>query len=140
MLDDKATNLGADSSSPCAPNLTRLHNQRGPIDRRKLLQAATTGVVGTILGARSANAGGLFSGLMGAPAAKAAEADVLRMATLGDYVWLTPTKLGGGAQAQDLATGKTMAWIEYWNYGDSCPIAHHSPPSRPPTRARASSS
>ena len=62
---------------------------------------------------------------MGAPAAKAAEADVLRMATLGDYVWLTPTKLGGGAQAQDLATGKTMAWIEYWNYGDSCPIAHH---------------
>ena len=40
-------------------------------------------------------------------------------------MWLTPTKLGGGAQAQDLATGKTMAWIEYWNYGDSCPIAHH---------------
>ena len=26
---------------------------------------------------------------------------------------------------QDLAAGKTMAWIEYWNYGDSCPIAHH---------------
>jgi hypothetical protein len=44
---------------------------------------------------------------------------------LGDYLWLTPTKLGGGAQVQDLATGKTLAWIEYWNYGDSCPIAHH---------------
>ena len=44
---------------------------------------------------------------------------------LGDYLWLTPTKLGGGAQVQDLAAGKTMAWIEYWNYGDSCPIAHH---------------
>ena len=26
---------------------------------------------------------------------------------------------------QDLASGKTMAWIEYWNYGDTCPIAHH---------------
>ncbi len=60
-----------------------------------------------------------------APPAEAAEAEALRMATLGDYVWLTPTKLGGGAQVQDLATGKTMAWIEYWNYGDSCPIAHH---------------
>jgi hypothetical protein len=31
---------------------------------------------------------------------------------LGDYLWLTPTKLGGGAQVQDLATGKTLAWIE----------------------------
>ena len=45
--------------------------------------------------------------------------------TLGDYVFLSPTKLGGGAHAQDLQTGKTMAWIEYWNYGDPCPIAHH---------------
>src|SRR5947207_491599 len=45
--------------------------------------------------------------------------------TLGDYIFLSPTKLGGGAHAQDLRTGKTLAWIEYWNYGDSCPIAHH---------------
>src|SRR5262249_21321055 len=44
---------------------------------------------------------------------------------LGDYVYLTPTKLGGGTHAQDLLTGKTLAWIEYWNYGDSCPISHH---------------
>jgi len=44
---------------------------------------------------------------------------------LGDYVYLTPTKLGGGTHAQDLATGKTLAWIEYWNYGDTCPISHH---------------
>lgn len=45
--------------------------------------------------------------------------------TLGDYVFLSPTKLGGGVHAQDLLTGKTMAWIEYWNYGDPVPIAHH---------------
>jgi len=45
--------------------------------------------------------------------------------TLGDYVFLSPTKLGGGAHAQDLLTGKTLAWIEYWNYGDACPISHH---------------
>ena len=38
-------------------------------------------------------------------------------------IFLSPTKLGGGAHAQDLATGKTLAWIEYWNYGDACPIA-----------------
>ena len=45
--------------------------------------------------------------------------------TLGDYIFLSPTKLGGGAHAQDLQSGKTLAWIEYWNYGDPVPIAHH---------------
>ena len=130
MFDDEAKKSSAKASNLSAPNVTRLHNKYGPVDRRKLLHGATTGVVGVVLGGRSANAAGLFSRLMGdsnflAPSAKAAEAEALRVATLGDYVWLTPTKLGGGAQAQDLSTGKTMAWIEYWNYGDSCPIAHH---------------
>ena len=130
MFNDESTNSHADTPSVSAPNETRLYNKYGPVDRRELLRAATTGIVGTILSARSANATSLFSRLMGdsnalMPAASAAEAEALRLATLGDYVWLTPTKLGGGVQAQDLATGKTMAWIEYWNYGDSCPIAHH---------------
>ena len=130
MFDDESTNSRADTPSGPAPKVTRLYNKYGPVDRRKLLRAVTTGIVGTIVGARSANATGLFSWLLGdsdsfVPAASAAEAEALRIATLGDYVWLTPTKLGGGVQAQDLATGKTMAWIEYWNYGDSCPIAHH---------------
>lgn len=44
---------------------------------------------------------------------------------LGKYVYLTPEKLGGGTHAVDLDTSKTMAWISYWNYGDSCPISHH---------------
>ena len=52
-------------------------------------------------------------------------ASQIGLGILGDYVYLTPTKLGGGAHAQDLQSGKTLAWIEYWNYGDSCPIAHH---------------
>jgi hypothetical protein len=130
MFNDESTNSRADTPCGSAPKVTRLYNKYGPVDRRKLLRAATTGIVGTIVGARSANATGLFSWLLGdsnpfVPAASAAEAEALRLATLGDYVWLTPTKLGGGVQAQDLATGKTMAWIEYWNYGDSCPIAHH---------------
>ncbi|MFM7148363.1 MAG: hypothetical protein ACKO23_00810 [Gemmataceae bacterium] len=44
---------------------------------------------------------------------------------LGKYIYLTPQKLGGGTHAVDLATNKTLAWISYWNYGDSCPISHH---------------
>jgi hypothetical protein len=43
----------------------------------------------------------------------------------GRYIYLTPQKLGGGTHAVDLQTGKTLAWISYWNYGDSCPISHH---------------
>ncbi len=130
MSSDKNAPKNDAASDVPSPNVTRLHNQHGPIDRRRLLTKAATGIIGTVLGTRSANAGGLFSRLIGesnplVPSASAAEANALRLATLGDYVWLTPTKLGGGAQVQDLASGKTMAWIEYWNYGDSCPIAHH---------------
>jgi thiocyanate desulfurase len=55
---------------------------------------------------------------------------------LGNYVYLTPEKLGGGTHAVNLGTGKTMAWISYWNYGDSCPISHHlsAYPSPDPTK------
>ena len=45
--------------------------------------------------------------------------------SLGKYIYLTPQKLGGGTHAVDLAAQKTLAWISYWNYGDSCPISHH---------------
>jgi hypothetical protein len=44
---------------------------------------------------------------------------------LGRYIYVTPTKLAGGAHAVDMSTGKTLAWISYWNYGDGCPITHH---------------
>ncbi len=46
-------------------------------------------------------------------------------ASLGKWVHLTPVKLGGGTHADDLSTGRTLAWIAYWNYGDTCPISHH---------------
>ena len=114
-----------------APYVARLFNQHGPVNRRKILQVASGGIVGTILGGGSVNAEGFFSRLLGSSdAAVAGPAEQIDGPTshfmeLGDYLWLTPTKLGGGAQVQDLATGKTLAWIEYWNYGDSCPIAHH---------------
>ena len=44
---------------------------------------------------------------------------------LGRYILLSPQKLGGGTHAVNLAEQKTLAWISYWNYGDSCPISHH---------------
>jgi len=49
MSNEESTNSCTDASSLSTPNVTRLYNQYGPIDRRKLLRAATTGIVGTIL-------------------------------------------------------------------------------------------
>ena len=43
----------------------------------------------------------------------------------GEWVLLMPTKLGGGTYAVDLNTGRALAWISYWNYGDYNPISHH---------------
>ena len=147
---------GATEAQPlAAPATTRLFNRHGKVDRRKVLRAATAGIIGTILGEEliaplRANAGGLrglFPGLSGNGGATSAPEtgggsggstiDVNKVPVqqldianghfkeLGEYLWLTPTKLGGATQVQDLGTGKTLAWISYWNYGDSCPISHH---------------
>src|SRR5215472_17607917 len=43
----------------------------------------------------------------------------------GNWVLLMPTKMGGGTYAVDLATGRALAWISYWPYGDFNPISHH---------------
>src|SRR3954466_2807315 len=43
----------------------------------------------------------------------------------GNWVLLMPTKLGGGTYAVNLETGRALAWISYWNYGDYNPISHH---------------
>ena len=149
-----STKSGGPSEAVAAPTLMprRLFHQHGVVNRRKVLAAATSGIVGVILGERllaplraEAQPRGLLPWLSGGGAVAAPETGAgggagggtasatvdlnkARLASpgiLGDYIWLTPTKLGGGAQVQDLSTGKTLAWIEYWNYGDSCPIAHH---------------
>ena len=61
------------------------------------------------------------------PSVKVIDAGKLRMCKvdLGNYIYLAPEKLGGGAHAVDFGSGKTLAWIAYWNYGDTCPISHH---------------
>src|SRR6516164_1927061 len=151
---DRQTTLRSNSQSgqpPEAPTVMRrrLMSEHGPVTRRKILAAAASGIAGVILGERflaplraEAQTRGLLPWLSGdggrsyAPetggggATTGAVVDLNKMqlpavGPLGDYLWLTPTKLGGGVQVQDLAAGKTMAWIEYWDYGDSCPIAHH---------------
>ena len=51
-------------------------------------------------------------------------ADV-RGQSLGNWVALLPTKLGGGTYAVDLNSNRVLASIWYWNYGDYNPISHH---------------
>jgi hypothetical protein len=45
--------------------------------------------------------------------------------SLGRWVALLPTKMGGGTYAMDLHSNRVLASIWYWNYGDYNPISHH---------------
>ena len=57
--------------------------------------------------------------------------------SLGKWIALLPTKMGGGCYALDLNTNRVLASIWYWNYGDFNPIAHHlcAFPSEDPYRS-----
>jgi thiocyanate desulfurase len=45
--------------------------------------------------------------------------------SLGNWIALLPTKLGGGVYALDLDSNRVLASLWYWNYGDFNPISHH---------------
>ena len=45
--------------------------------------------------------------------------------SLGQWIALLPTKLGGGTYALDLNSNRVLASIWYWTYGDYSPISHH---------------
>jgi thiocyanate desulfurase len=45
--------------------------------------------------------------------------------SLGRWVVLLPTKMGGGTYAIDLHSNRVLGAIWYWNYGDYNPISHH---------------
>jgi len=45
--------------------------------------------------------------------------------SLGRWVALLPTKMGGGTYALDLHSNRVLSSIWYWNYGDYNPISHH---------------
>lgn len=102
------------------------------VTRRDILTAGAAGATGIALDRFFAMSGGKSAAGAGAgsaawPEPVVANAKKLKgeFKTLGDYVYLAPEKLGGGTHAVDFATGQTLAWIAYWNYGDSCPISHH---------------
>ena len=63
------------------------------------------------------------------------QADI-RGRQFGNWVLLMPTKMSGGTYAVNLNTGRALAWISYWNYGDYNPISHHlcAFPSADPTK------
>ncbi|HEX4573037.1 MAG TPA: hypothetical protein VH184_21575, partial [Dongiaceae bacterium] len=45
--------------------------------------------------------------------------------SLGRWVALLPTKMGGGTYAIDLHSNRVLSSVWYWNYGDYNPISHH---------------
>lgn len=98
----------------------------GVVTRRELIAAGATGVAGFA-------AGNFFAfgtkglGKQSTQMVEVVDASQYKQSveSLGKYVYLTPQKLGGGTHAVDLESGKTLAWLSYWNYGDSCPISHH---------------
>jgi len=97
------------------------------ISRRQLLAFGAAGAAGFATG-RIFGAGEphrIVSG--GSPDTEIINAGALKQSfeQLGRYIYLTPEKLGGGTHAVDLFSGRTLAWISYWNFGDSCPISHH---------------
>jgi hypothetical protein len=49
----------------------------------------------------------------------------IRGQSLGNWIALLPTKMGGGTYAIDLNSNRVLASIWYWNYGDYSPISHH---------------
>lgn len=63
----------------------------------------------------------------------------IRGQSLGNWVALLPTKMGGGTYAIDLNSNRVLASIWYWNYGDYNPISHHLCAFPAPIRCTASS-
>ncbi len=103
---------------------------RNRMSRRDCLKIGIAGVAGAGLyaGMRLAGEAPLWAAT---EAAEGLDVDVASLGLggikedLGRFIYLTPTKLGGGTHAVDLKTMKQLAWISYWNYGDTCPISHH---------------
>jgi hypothetical protein len=94
------------------------------MNRRELFRVTAAGLAGAAAYKGLAELGALPSFAQPAGRADAGKLQEAHQA-LGKWVYLTPQKLGGGTHAVDMASGKTLAWIAYWNYGDTCPISHH---------------
>lgn len=94
------------------------------MDRREMIKLTAAGLAGAAV-----YKGAEEFGLPQSWAAPATSVDAGKLneahKALGKWILLSPQKLGGGTHAVDLSTGRGLAWISYWNYGDTCPISHH---------------
>ncbi len=99
----------------------------GGITRRELLYAGATGIAGFAAGNIFAMVGKVRMPEVLGHKIEVEDASKYKQSSeeLGDYLYLTPQKLGGGTHVVDFKQGITLASISYWNYGDSCPISHH---------------
>jgi thiocyanate desulfurase len=127
----------ARKSDLASPTLVprRLFHQHGPVSRRKVLAAATSGIAGVIIGERllrplraeAQTPRGLLPWLSGGNTPSApntggsggggtgATVDLNKMqlpacGALGDYIWLTPTKLSGSEIRSLLRKRRECGW------------------------------
>ena len=108
------------------------------MSRRAMLNVAV-GTAATaevaVLGYSALNGGSSDSGVIQAAGTGAQQSPIAREVvdsradikgrSLGNWVALLPTKMGGGTYAIDLNSNRVLASIWYWNYGDYNPISHH---------------
>jgi hypothetical protein len=129
-LEQKALQVApADDPPPGKPSL---------LNRRNLLKVvAGTAVAGeaAAVGYSWVNAGPASNAPAGSLNAGPQREPIVRQMTdskaqiggrsLGRWILLLPTKLGGGTYAIDLHSNRVLASIWYWTYGDFSPISHH---------------
>ena len=89
------------------------------ISRRDLLVAGISGAAGFAIGAATSS-GKKPKMIQSSGGAKIEVLDASKykqsFQPLGTYLYLAPEKLGGGTHVVDLESGRTLAWISYWNY------------------------
>jgi len=120
---------------PAAP----VAKKSGKLSRRTMLNVAvgTAGVAEAAVLGYNALGGGSVSdqGVLHAGAGYTPRHNIVREVvdtradirgqSLGNWIALLPTKMGGGTYAIDLNSNRVLASIWYWNYGDFSPISHH---------------
>src|SRR5262245_37480492 len=121
--------LHADASAPAKPSVVNRRNILKVVAGTAIAgEAAAVGYSWVNAGpASNAPAGGFHVGPQREPISRQltdSKADVGGR-SLGRWILLLPTKLGGGTYAIDLHSNRVLASIWYWNYGDYNPISHH---------------
>jgi hypothetical protein len=121
--------LHADASAPAKPSVVNRRNILKVVAGTAIAgEAAAVGYSWVNAGpASNAPAGGFHVGPQREPISRQltdSKADVGGR-SLGRWILLLPTKLGGGTYAIDLHSNRVLASIWYWTYGDYNPISHH---------------